>query len=201
VGLALGSTSLEVDNIAVLHDVFLTLGHDLALGLDLRLITKFLKDVVVEDESLDKGLLEIVVNDTGGLRRLGTIANGPLADFIRSDCEEAAKLQGLSHLKNDLGQNRVSTSSLLLLLRLSLSLAQSKTRLIRDGDRNERVTLGILVDPFDNLGKMLVLLADKVLFRQVDEVDNGLGSQEEKRVDDLNLNERVSKGSINMFST
>jgi hypothetical protein len=190
-----------VDNIAVLHDVLLTLGHDLALGLDLCLITKFLKDVVVEDESLDEGLLEIIVNDTSGLRSLGAIADSPLSDLIRSDSEEAAKLQGLSHLKNDLGQNRVGTGILLLLLSLSLGLAQSKTRLVRDGDRNERVALSILVDPLDNLGKMLVLLSDKVLFRQVDEVDNGLGGQKEKRVDDLNLNERVSKGSIKTSQT
>jgi hypothetical protein len=47
---------------------------------------------------------------------------------------------------------------------------------------------------------MLVLLADKVLLGQVDKVDNGLGSQEEKRVDDLNLYELVSEGSLKSFS-
>lgn len=186
-GLALGGTSLEVDDVTVLHYVLLTLGHDLALGLHLGLITKFLKDVVVEDESLDEGLLEIVVNDTGSLRRLGASSDGPLSDLIRSNCEETAKLQGLAHLKNDLGQNRVGTNVLHLLLSLSLGLKLSKTGLVRDGDGDERVTLGVLVNPLDNLGKMLVLLADEVLFRQVDEVDNGFGSQEEERVDDLNL--------------
>ena len=188
-----------MDNIAVLHDVVLALGHDLALGLDLGLITKFLKDVVVEDESLDEGLLEIVVDNTGGLRGLGASANGPLSNLIRSNGEETAKLQGLAHLENNLGQNRLGTDGLLLLLGLSLGLELSKTGLVRDGDGDERVTLGILVDPLDNLGKMLVLLADEVLLRQVDEVDNGLGSQEEERVDDLNLDELVSKGPIKVF--
>jgi hypothetical protein len=46
---------------------------------------------------------------------------------------------------------------------------------------------------------MLVLLSDKVLLRQVDEVDNGLGRQEEKRVDDLDLYERVSVCSMTMI--
>jgi hypothetical protein len=188
-----------VDNITVFHDVLLTLGHDLALGLDLGLITKFLERVEVEDESLDEGLLEIVVNNTGGLRGLGASADGPLSNLIRSNSEETAKLQGLAHLENNLGQNRLSTNGLLLLLSLSLGLELSKTRLVRDGDGDKRVTLGILVDPLDNLGKMLVLLADEVLFRQVDEVYNGLGSQKEERVDDLNLDELVSKGSIKAF--
>jgi len=188
-----------VDNITVLHDVLLTLGHDLALGLDLGLITKFLERVVVEDESLDEGLLEIVVNNTGGLRGLGASADGPLSNLIRSNSKETAKLQGLAHLENNLRQNRLSTNGLLLLLSLSLGLELSKTRLVRDGDGDKRVTLGILVDPLNNLGKMLVLLADEALFRQVDEVYNGLGSQEEERVDDLNLDELVSQGSIKAF--
>jgi len=45
----------------------------------------------------------------------------------------------------------------------------------------------MLLDPLGNLGKMLVLLADVVPLRQVDKVDDGLGRQEEERVDDLNL--------------
>jgi hypothetical protein len=34
---------------------------------------------------------------------------------------------------------------------------------------------------------MLVLLADEVLLAEVDEEDNGLGGEEEERVDDLDL--------------
>ncbi len=45
----------------------------------------------------------------------------------------------------------------------------------------------MLLDPLDNLGEVLVLLADVVLLREVDEEDNRLGRQEEERVDDLDL--------------
>ncbi|KAI6768176.1 hypothetical protein HG530_006185 [Fusarium avenaceum] len=196
----LGSTCLDVDDITILNNILLTLGHDLTLGLDLGFFTKFLECVVVENESLDEGLLEIVVNDTSGLRSLGASTDGPLSNLISSDSEEAAKLQGLAHLKNDLGQNRVDTNVLHLFLGLGLSLELSKTRLVGDRDRDKRITLGVLVDPLNDLGKMLVLLADEVLLGQVDKVDDGLGSEEEKRVDDLNLYERVSKVSLKSFS-
>jgi hypothetical protein len=46
----------------------------------------------------------------------------------------------------------------------------------------------VLLDPFHDLGQMLVLLSDVILLTQVNEVDDRLGSQEEKRVDDLDLN-------------
>jgi len=36
---------------------------------------------------------------------------------------------------------------------------------------------------------VLVLLADEVPLGKVDQVDDGLGGKEEKRVDDLDLNE------------
>jgi hypothetical protein len=45
----------------------------------------------------------------------------------------------------------------------------------------------MLLDPCGNLGQMLVLLANVVLLAQVDEVDDGLGREEEERVDDLDL--------------
>jgi hypothetical protein len=45
----------------------------------------------------------------------------------------------------------------------------------------------VLLDPASNLGQMLVLLADVILLAKVDEKDNGLGREEEERVDDLNL--------------
>lgn len=186
-------------NITILHDILLTLGHDLALGLDLGLVTELLEGVVVENESLDEGLLEVIVDDTSSLRGLGAIADGPRSDFIRSDSEEASQLQGLAHLENNLGQSRVGANVLLLFLGLGLSLELGETRLVGHGDGDKRIALGVLVDPLDNLGKMLVLLSDKVLLRQVDEVDNGLGRQEEKRVDDLDLFELVSVCSMTMI--
>jgi hypothetical protein len=45
----------------------------------------------------------------------------------------------------------------------------------------------MLLDPLCNFGKVLVLLADVVLFTQVDKVDNWLGGKQEERVYDLDL--------------
>jgi hypothetical protein len=56
-----------------------------------------------------------------------------------------------------------------------------------NGDGDNRVTGGVSLDPFGDLGKMLVLLADVVLLAQVDEGYDGLSGEEEKRVDVLDL--------------
>jgi hypothetical protein len=45
----------------------------------------------------------------------------------------------------------------------------------------------VLLDPLSDLGKMLILLADVVLLAEVDEVDDRLGSKQEKGVNDLDL--------------
>ena len=45
----------------------------------------------------------------------------------------------------------------------------------------------MLLDPLGDLGQVLVLLADVVLLAKVDEEDDGLGCEEEERVDDLDL--------------
>jgi hypothetical protein len=57
--------------------------------------------------------------------------------------------------------------------------------LYRDG--NDWVTRGVCLDPFGDLGEMLVLLADVVLLAQVDKSNDGLGREEEERVDVLDL--------------
>jgi len=55
----------------------------------------------------------------------------------------------------------------------------------------------VLLDPFGDFGKMLVLLADVVLLAKVDEVDNRLGGQQKKRIDDLDLKtRRISLGRV-----
>jgi hypothetical protein len=45
----------------------------------------------------------------------------------------------------------------------------------------------VLLDPLGNLREVLVLLPDVVALAQVDEVDDGLGSEEEEGVDGLDL--------------
>lgn len=185
--LALSSTGLDEHNVTILHYVVLTLGHDLALGLDLGFITKLLDNAKVVDNSLDKSLLKVGVDNTGSLGSLGAVADSPLADLVGSRCEEAAQLERLAHLDNQLGQGRLGANVLLLLLGLLLSLVASQTLLERDGDGNDGVALGVLLDPLGDLGEVLVLLSDVVLLRQVDKIHDGLGRQQEERVDDLNL--------------
>lgn len=43
------------------------------------------------------------------------------------------------------------------------------------------------LDPFDDLWQMLVLLPDVILLAEVDEVDDGFGSEEEERVNRFDL--------------
>lgn len=45
----------------------------------------------------------------------------------------------------------------------------------------------MLLDPFGNLGQVLVLLAEVVFLAEIDQVDDGLRRQKEERVNDLNL--------------
>lgn len=45
----------------------------------------------------------------------------------------------------------------------------------------------MLLDPFGNLGQVLVLLAEVVFLTEIDQVDDGLGRQKEERVNYLNL--------------
>ena len=45
----------------------------------------------------------------------------------------------------------------------------------------------MFLDPLSDLGKVLVLLADVVLFTEIDEIDNRLCGEEEERVDNFDL--------------
>ena len=185
--LALGGTSLEQDNVTVLNDVVLALSHDLALGPDLSLSAELLECLVVVDDDLNESLLEVSVNDTSSLGRLGTVANGPHTDLIRTSGEEGSKVKDLAHGDNDLGQGRVRTNLLAFLRNLLVSLELGKTLL--EGGRNGKnaVTRGVLLDPCGDLRKVLVLLSDVVALAQVDEVDDGLGGEEEEGIDGLDL--------------
>ena len=185
--LALGGTSLEKDNITVLNDVVLALGHDLALGLDLSLSAKLLERLVVVDDDLNESLLEVTVDDTSGLRRLGTVADGPHADLIRTSSEEGSEVEDLAHGDNDLGQGRGRANLLAFLRNLLVVLELGKTLLKGGGNGKNAVTRGMLLDPCGDLGKVLVLLSDVVALAEVDEVDDGLGGEEEHGVDGLDL--------------
>jgi hypothetical protein len=185
--LALGGTRLDKKDVAVLDDIVLPLGHDLALGLDLGFIAKLLEHLEVVHNGLDKRLLKVRMDDSGRLGRLDPIANGPLANLVGADGEEAAEVHDLAHQGNDLGQRRLHAKLLALLLGFRLRLEASEPLLKADGERNDGVSGSILLDPFRDLGKMLVLFPDVVLLGQVHEVDDGLRREKEQGVDDLHL--------------
>jgi hypothetical protein len=73
-GLRLGRTSLDEDDITILDDVILTLGHDFALRLDTGFIALFPQHAVVVYDDLDEGLLKVTVDDTGSLRCLSAVS-------------------------------------------------------------------------------------------------------------------------------
>jgi hypothetical protein len=171
--LCLSGTSLDEYDITILDNIILALGHDLALRLDSSFVTLFLQYVVVVHDTLDEGLLEVAVNNTSGLWSLGASTDSPLTDLISTGCEETAELEGLTHGGNGLGKRGLGVKVLQLLGSLFVR-HDGKTLLELDGDGDDRVARGIGLDPFSDLGQMLVLLADVVLLAQVDKVDDRL---------------------------
>lgn len=58
-GLALSCTSLDEENIAVLNNVILALGHNLSSSLHRGFVSVLLESLVVEDNGLDECLFKI----------------------------------------------------------------------------------------------------------------------------------------------
>lgn len=185
--LVLGSTSLDEQDITVLDDVILTLGHDLTSSLDTGFIADLTQNTVVVCDSLNEGLLEIGVNDTSGSRRLDTLTDSPLTDLILTSGEETGQVQGSTHGSDDLRQTRLGLELLALLESGSLVTEKGEALLELSRDGEDRRSSGVLLDPLEDLGEVLVLLADVISLAQVDKVHNGLGSEKEQGVDNLNL--------------
>lgn len=55
-GLRLSSTSLDENDISILNNIILALGHDLASCLNSGFITVLSQHTIVEDETLDESL-------------------------------------------------------------------------------------------------------------------------------------------------
>lgn len=183
----LSSTGLDEQDITVLDEIFLTLGHNLASSLHRAFITELTQHTVVVRDSLDESLLEVGVNDTGSGGRLDTLADSPLANLILTSGEEGGQVEGLTHGGDDLGKTRLGAQLLAFLESLSLVTHKSETllELSRDG-KNGRAGR-VLLNPLEDLGEVLVLLADVISLAQVDKVHNRLGSEEEQGVDNLDL--------------
>lgn len=133
------------------------------------------------------GIKHTRVNDTSGRRCLDTLPDSPLTDLIRTSGEETGQVQRLAHGSNHLGQTRLGSNLLALLLSGGIAASQSQTLLKSRGNGNQRISSRVGLNPFENFGKVLVLLTDVVLLTQVDQVNHRLGSKKEERVDNLDL--------------
>lgn len=127
------------------------------------------------------------MNDAGGLRRLGSIPQRPLSHFVWSGREETPEIERLAHGHDDFGEGRFGVESLALFFGCCFAVKVRQALFEADRDWYYRVALRVCLDPFSDLGEVLVLLANVILFAEVDEEDDGLGGEQEKRVDDLDL--------------
>ena len=141
-------------------------------------------------EELIGGRCLTAVNHASCLGGFTSLPDSPLPHFVGTGSEEAREIQLLPHGGDDFWQSRLRTKLLALFLRFGIVFTAGKAFLEGNGDRDYGVTGCVLLDPFGDFGKMLVLLADVVLLAEVDEVDHGLGGQQEERVDDLDLRTR-----------
>ena len=83
----------EVDNVAVLHDILLTLRTDQPLGLGIGHGTAILQILKGNHLGADKAALKVGVDFTGGLRGLGALFDGPGAALILAVGQERDKAQ------------------------------------------------------------------------------------------------------------
>jgi hypothetical protein len=127
------------------------------------------------------------MNNTRSLWCLGAIPNRPLSDFVYTGGEETTQVQDLTHGGDNLRESGLDAEGLELGLDFVLGLEAREAFLEADGDGHDGVAGCVLLNPFHDFAEMLVLLSDVVFLAQVDEVDDWLGCQEEKRVDELDL--------------
>jgi len=185
--LALSGTGLDEQNIAILDDVILALGHDLTGSLNSSFVTELTQGAVVVGNGLNEGLLEVGVDNTGGGRGLDTLTDSPLTDLISTSSEETGQVEGSTHGGDGLGQTGLGTELLALLSSSSVIAHQSETLLEAGGDGQNGAAGGVGLAPLEQTREVLVLLTNVVTLAQVDQVHDGLGSEQEKRVDDLDL--------------
>ena len=176
------------------------LGHNLSSSFQRSLIFVFFECLVVVDDTLDEGLLKICrsvvsvrpariqaaqltpMNDPRSLRRLCPISDSPLPHLICPRREEAAEVKHLPHGRDHLGQGRFCTKLFTFLRCFRFSLETCEALLESDGQWQYRIAWRVLLDPFGNLRKVLVLLSDVIFFAKIDKVNDRFGAEEEERI-------------------
>lgn len=154
--------------------------------MDCLFIALLFQDVKVVHDTLDKGLLEIGMDNTCRRGSLCVFPYRPLSHFVRSSGEEAGEVEGRPHGGDTLGQRRFCVEGLAL-FESSGIIHGGEAFFEADRDRQDGFIGAVGLDPFHDLGQILVLLPEIVLLGQVDEIDNGLGGEEEQGIDDFDL--------------
>jgi len=188
------STGLPVANVTVNDLVGLALLAELAGGLDGSLGSVLLEVLVRHDLTTDELVLKVRVDDTSSSGGLGTLADGPGADLIGTTGEVTDELERSVTRGGDTAESRrrlLAEAESLTLGNLLLLRHHNEALLKSDREGDEKVSGVVLVDPGLDLREPLVLFAEEVALRKVDEVGDGLGGKEGKTVDDLDL-KRVS---------
>ena len=132
------------------------------------------------------------MNNTRSSWCLETLPDSPLTDLIRTGGEEAGQVEGRTHGGNHLGKTRLGSQLLALFLSGLITAHKSQALLEGSRDRDQRIPRRVLLDPFEHLGEVLVLLADVVLLAKVDQVNHRLSSEEEERVNGFDLLQSMS---------
>ena len=171
--------SLDQDDISIFNNIILPLREHLPRSLDIVLVAVLLQHAEVIHNALNERLLEIPVDHARCLRRLGALADSPLPDLVGSGGEEGAEFQGGAHGGDDFWEGGFCAEGFAFLRSGFVGVEAGEAFFEGDGHGDDGVAGRVFFDPAADGGEVLVLLADVVFFRKVDEVDDGLGGEEE----------------------
>ena len=114
------------------------------------------------------------MNDTCSLWRLRAFPYRPLSDLVGTGGKEASEVHHLPHGDYDFRQGGFGAQLLAFFFCLSITVEPSQAFLKRDGQGNDWISSGMLLDPFCDLREVFVLLSDVVFLTKVDEIHNRL---------------------------
>lgn len=89
------NVELELHDVAIGHDVVLAFLADLAGGAGVGHGAGGVEVVEGDDFGLDEALLKVGVDNTGGLRCGGALADGPRSGFLRASGQVGLQAQGV----------------------------------------------------------------------------------------------------------
>ena len=135
----------------------------------------------------NEGRVHTTMNHPSSLGCFGPLSNCPLSNLVRAGGEEASEVEHLSHGDDDFGQSRLGREFFAFFVGLGLGAESSESLFEANGQRDDRISRGVFLDPFGNLRQVFVLLSNVVLFAQIDQVHDRLCCEQEEWIDDLDL--------------